>query len=490
MHDTTHAPAQADCLTAFGALRDGVNPAAETSIELGEGCNRFPPSPDLARYLSTLLDRFIRDGTLSAYAGPRPADARAAMAELLDSHLNMRVDASDIFFTRGGTEAISLSIAHLAETGYGLVLPLPNYYAFDQCAVRWGAPVTGYYRHDGLCHPTGAAPARHTCLVEVLPNGVTGARHALPDQAEPDFALIDVPFQVGAEGPQPAAILRDRVHGIDLDNAALILTASKDLSLPGLRAAVVVTRKKALLQHLARDRFERMAMSGDPVGEVVMLFYASLLTVVEAPAEQTGKLVQIVQDTVRRAGLPALPDEETYRSARDHLTVMSERFRHNARALEAPTSPLGRITGLEPAAGYSAFAELRAPPGRLPPMGRTVRASGATAQPDRRPRRYLRGVGGTVPRAPTATDQPLGRPGNPRPRPEPPQPPHLPPPAVWGLSRRPRKPLIGCPGPTTTRTCEFETAQASRDCLARQGRIHVRGFRSSGAVTAPDLRRS
>ncbi|GAA1213384.1 hypothetical protein [Streptomyces rhizosphaericus] len=58
MHDTIPAPAQADCLTAFEALRDGADPDTETTIELGEGCNRFPPSPDLARYLSTLLDRF------------------------------------------------------------------------------------------------------------------------------------------------------------------------------------------------------------------------------------------------------------------------------------------------------------------------------------------------------------------------------------------------------------------------------------------------
>ncbi|MFD7853402.1 aminotransferase class I/II-fold pyridoxal phosphate-dependent enzyme [Streptomyces microflavus] len=359
MHDTIPAPAQADCLAAFGALRDGADTDTEATIELGEGCNRFPPSPDLARYLSALLDRFIRDGTLSAYAGRSQAGARAAMAELLGSHLNMRLDPSDVFFTRGGTEAISLTIAHLAETGHGLVLPLPNYYAFDQCAVRWGAPVTGYYRHDGALHPTGTSPAPRTCLVEVLPNGVTGARHTLPERPEPDFTLLDVPFQIGAEGPQPAAILRDRVHGIDLSRAALILTASKDLSLPGLRAAVVVTRNKALLQHLARDRFERMAMSGDPVGEVVMLFYASLLAVVEAPAEQTTKIVRIAQDSVRRTGLAALPEEETYRRVRDHLAVMAERFRRNAHALDGPGSPFRRIPGMEPAAGFSAFAELR-----------------------------------------------------------------------------------------------------------------------------------
>lgn len=64
---------------------------------------------------------------------------------------------------------------------------------------------------------------------------------------------------------------------------------------------------------------------------------------------------------MHRAGLPALPEEETYRRVRDHLTVMSERFRRNALAVAGPQSPLRPITGLQPATGYSTLAELRAP---------------------------------------------------------------------------------------------------------------------------------
>ncbi len=36
----------------------------------------------------------------------------------------MRLHPSDIFFTRGSTEGISLAIAHLGEIGHGLGLPL------------------------------------------------------------------------------------------------------------------------------------------------------------------------------------------------------------------------------------------------------------------------------------------------------------------------------------------------------------------------------
>ncbi|WP_331773287.1 hypothetical protein OG948_58880 (plasmid) [Embleya sp. NBC_00888] len=199
--------------------------------------------------------------------------------------------------------------------------------------------------------------------MEVLPNGVTGARHTLPDLPEPDFTLVDVPFQIGAEGLHPARMLRDRVRSLDLRRAALIVTASKDLSLPGLRAALVVSRNRPLLEHLSRDRFERMATSGNPIGETVMLFHTSLLPVLEASAARTRELVETARDRARRARLPDLPDERTYRDVRDHLTAMGERFRRNARALEDPQSPLRPITGVGAATGFSAFAELAAPRG-------------------------------------------------------------------------------------------------------------------------------
>ncbi|MGZ9928265.1 hypothetical protein ACXNSR_00015 [Streptomyces sp. NC-S4] len=49
MPDTISRPALADCITALGALRAGADSNPEPTIEVGEGCNRFPPSPDLAR---------------------------------------------------------------------------------------------------------------------------------------------------------------------------------------------------------------------------------------------------------------------------------------------------------------------------------------------------------------------------------------------------------------------------------------------------------
>ncbi|MFG2227772.1 aminotransferase class I/II-fold pyridoxal phosphate-dependent enzyme [Streptomyces sp. NPDC048644] len=317
--------AQADCLTAFGALRDG---APASAFEIGEGCNRFPPSPVLGRYLSDVMYRLVQRGAFSSYADPFHGGTRAAVAELLGAHLHIGLEPADVFFPRGGTEAINLAIAHLAATGHGLALPLPNYYAFDQSAVRWGAPVTGYYRHDDTLHSTGAT-AERSCLVEVLPNGITGVRHSLPAGPAPDFTLLDVPFQISATGQPPGVKLRERLSGLDLRASALIITASKDLSVPGLRAAAVISKNTALMAHLGRDNFERIATNSSPVAEIIMALYASLLPVQPPRIRQPGtrrstpgeaKRLPALGATQRPARAPAQPRR---RPRRHHRSLAS-----------------------------------------------------------------------------------------------------------------------------------------------------------------------
>lgn len=53
--------------------------------------------------------------------------------------------------------------------------------------------------------------------------------------------------------------------------------------------------------------------------------------------------------------------EETYRSVRDHRTVMAEHFHRGLHALTCPGSPSRVHPGREPAASCSTFAELRTP---------------------------------------------------------------------------------------------------------------------------------
>lgn len=355
-----HAPQpQAECITAFNALRTDT---PRNALEVGEGCNRFPPSPLVGLYLSEALFRLVEDGSLSVYKDPFNGGARAAFAELIGDHLGRRLDADDICFVRGGTEAISLITAHLAATGHSLPLPLPNYYAFDHCAARWQVPIAGYYRHDGTLHPTSPTSTQHAALLDVLPNGVTGTIYTTPGGPDYDFVLLDTVIQVGhfGTGPSPASALRAKARALDLEHSAIIMTASKDLGLPGIRGAAIISRNAALRAHIGRDAFDR-APAASPLGSLLMTLYAALLTALEAPADHLDKVHSAAQDTVARHGLPPLPPTPAIRSLLDHMARMTEHYRANFHRLAQEADILSLSAALTPACGYSAFPELAVP---------------------------------------------------------------------------------------------------------------------------------
>ncbi|SCE36097.1 hypothetical protein F558DRAFT_04711 [Streptomyces sp. AmelKG-A3] len=163
----------------------------------------------------------------------------------------------------------------------------------------WGSPPTGRQTHKGNGGLIGAPGTGHRA---------PGTGHRAPYCPQGRRALT-------ATGPTPSPLSR---------------TPSEEGAAPAPGPRPV--RTDGHEQRRRRRRF-------------VTLFYASLLTVVEAPGEQTAKPVQSAQDGVRRAGLPALPEEETCRRVRDDLTVMAERFRRPGRAVSGWPAPAGQPFG-------------------------------------------------------------------------------------------------------------------------------------------------
>ncbi|KJS60135.1 hypothetical protein [Streptomyces rubellomurinus] len=378
MHRITPAPAQAECLTAFARLRAG-SPA--DAFEIGEGCNFYPPSPDLGRHLGALLHSLAAQGNLSRYRDPFKGGAKAAFADLTSARLGIPLTAQDVTFLQGGTEAASLTICHLAATGHSLTLPIPNYYGFDHSAGRWGARVAAYYRHDGAVHHNRTLLRNRTALVEVLPNGVTGTFFNRPGD-RPDFTLLDLVFQVGAHHEPLAleAAIQSRVRALDLTSSAVIMTASKDLAMPGLRAAAIITRNRALQQHLTADAFDRAPTSA-PLTSLLMVLYAALLHAVNGPPENLDKRHHMAQQIVQDHGLPPLPDTATTHRVQAHLDGMARRFRSNSVLLTEADSPLTFADGLAPTAGYSAFPRLRLDEGDFLGWVRRCGANGLRLNP-------------------------------------------------------------------------------------------------------------
>nr|BAM98976.1 putative aminotransferase [Streptosporangium amethystogenes] len=264
-----------ECVVAYRRVRHGVF----TSHQIGYGRNMYPASPDLVAQIRALVSVLFEQRRMTDYSTEFDGSDRHLIGGLVAEWLGCpEIGPGDVFVMSGATEAISVVTRYLAERGYGYVLPLPCYYAFEQSARRWRMPVDAHYNGDGLLHETRSGSPR--ALVDIVPNGVTGRRFRLPAGVGDDFRIVDSVFQVSATATPGSGVddrhLREVVRDIDLGRGCVMLTASKDLSIPGLRAGLLVTRDPGLRRYLEADRFER-CFSLNPLSTSVIALYAALM---------------------------------------------------------------------------------------------------------------------------------------------------------------------------------------------------------------------
>lgn len=349
------------CVRLYQTIREGVG---ETARRLGVGRNLFPPSPAVERHLGTLMQNVVRSGRLTTYESPADARDRALVAELLDRYLGLHgpgFDAADVHFTHGAQEAISVVCGHGARRGLAALLPLPTYYSFEQSSRRWGMPLAGHYRWDGLVHWAAEPPPRRLLEVLVVPNGVTGSLFAPPAGPGAELTLVDCVFQLGAHdgGAGLAAGTREVLAGRDLERTALVMTVSKDLSLPGLRAGVLVTKSRELMRYARADRFERLYAPSPLAGQVVALYLALLLLHGWRRSPRPAGSYADLAAAFFRAQVP-LPAEEEMAAILQHLDAMARRSRANL-ALLGTHRWLELAPGFQPIAGYSVLPRVLAP---------------------------------------------------------------------------------------------------------------------------------
>jgi hypothetical protein len=267
-------PADVPCARLYRTIRAGV-PA--TALRLGEGRNLFPPSPLLRRWIARCFQRQLRTGRIADYESGSDRADRRLVARLLGALLGRRdLSEEHVFFVSGAQEAISVASDWAGSTGLRALLPLPLYYSFEQSARRGRLPIAGYQAMNGAIHGDASG---NLFKVQVLPNAVAGTETPVSSAGgDESFTLIDAIYQLG-ELSSPGWLtrrLRSLAGSCDLRRTALVLTVSKDLSLPGLRAAVLVTGNRALLHHAGADRFERTYASA-PLGGSVVAMYVGLL---------------------------------------------------------------------------------------------------------------------------------------------------------------------------------------------------------------------
>ncbi|GAA2254439.1 hypothetical protein GCM10010232_49410 [Streptomyces amakusaensis] len=355
----------APCVAVYRELRDGVSRA---SAQIGYGYNLFPTAPATHRFLHRALQACARAGRLHEYGTLDDARDRALAATLAGAFLGVDLDGEQVVFTSGATEGIGLVTRWLAACDAGLVLPAPCYYAFEQTPRRWGGTVLGRYRHDGILHTAGER-ATATALVEIFPNGVTGAL-CIPPPLEADFRVVDVVFLAGGTGPRPHQVA-DRVRTTlsgSVSDTAVLMTPSKDLCIPGIRPGLLISGHTSLLDAVRDDLFDRTASSSPLTGQAVLLYLTVLLLAEAAhdrdPAAFTRRHRWITRQYTHHQ-VPTVPSETDCRAIVNHLDAMSTHF---ARGFDLLTEHADDLleTGahLRPVSGYSLLPRLASGPDR------------------------------------------------------------------------------------------------------------------------------
>jgi aspartate/methionine/tyrosine aminotransferase len=203
--------------------------------------------------------------------GYLPPQGSVALRQALGRYLG--VDPDWVTVTTGASEAVSILLFLHARAGATVVLPRPDFPAFDAMAQAWNLGVRSYtldreagYRHDPDAI-VGASDAETVLALINTPHNPTGAVAAIEDIRTIAARLGEkgVPLVVD-EVYHPLHFGQSVPSAAGVDNVILIGDMSKALSLAGLRIGWIVDadaeRRESYID--ARSYF---TISGSPLLE-------------------------------------------------------------------------------------------------------------------------------------------------------------------------------------------------------------------------------
>ena len=339
----------------YESIREGV---AANASRISVGRNLYPPSKVIQQHVQRHLRRLTESSRISEYESHDDLVGCALVADLLNMYLERSdIVPADVFFTQGSQEGISLMCGYAAQLGLEALLPLPTYYSFEQSSLRWGMPVAGYYRSDGAIW-WAHNPCTRIFQALVVPNAITGTMFPVPDDggsrlgSQVAFTLIDCVFQLGAFDNHSVLTQQtvELVRKFRLEHSALLFTVSKDLSLPALRAGILLTKNRDAMRFAKADRFERL-YSISPFSAPIVALYLSVLLLNKCPSCQT---YNDVFRAFQNAGVEFLREPEA-QEIMTHITEMTRRSQNNLDLLLHGTFPLELTRDFVPIAGFSVF---------------------------------------------------------------------------------------------------------------------------------------
>lgn len=209
----------------------------------------------------------------------------------------------------------------------------------------------------------------HTHLLQaiIVPNGVSGTvftppiglEHLVAPNAQ--LTVVDCVFQMGTyqTGTPISTLTRNLLKTLDIDRTVLLFTPSKDLSIPGIRAGVLVSRNVDLMRFVRADRFERSFSTSPLISQIVLLYFFILLAREHQLGQSCGASYEQIIGIFDSYGLASVcPDQKSLDAILAHLDRMESRFRENLELSLSDRYPLSLPEQWRPCAGYSGFPQL------------------------------------------------------------------------------------------------------------------------------------
>lgn len=208
------------------------------------------------------------DNVALTYAPPE--GQKALRAAIADFH---GVDPDWVVVTTGGSEALSILYCLASEPGAEIVLPDPQFPAFDAVASAWGLKTA----HYALSRDDSFAQTADAVLAATGPNSVlalVNSPHNPTGAVMPRHEIERLASALAAKGTRlivdevyrPLYFGKPERSAADIDNVIVVSDMSKALSLPGLRTGWLIVRDSELRKR-AIDARSYFTISSSPLLE-------------------------------------------------------------------------------------------------------------------------------------------------------------------------------------------------------------------------------
>ncbi|MEK8021623.1 MAG: pyridoxal phosphate-dependent aminotransferase [Candidatus Parabeggiatoa sp.] len=339
--------------------------------QIGLGVNHTPPFHGINTLLQNILVHLFKTNNVAYY--PRPggeADERKALSGLLNLYLGSPIFKPEhIIVTNGSSEGIDIVCKFAAKRGLSALLPLPAYFQYEYAAVENNLPLNGYYNTIGETFWTNQDELPLVFFIN-SPDAITGKFQSLAffEQIKNDsgnnigFMLFDLCYQMMDIDPNVNSqkLASQIATDADWSNSAMLLTASKDISLPALRSGLIVSKNIELLS-VAKDTIMKRYFSVSPICYYLMLIYLALAILFRTETEELAIMFTRIQSIFAQCNL-YLPDFtiELVNEFRQTHCQMLEHFKQNLNYLLFDFHDIFDInSSIQPQAGFSCFLKLR-----------------------------------------------------------------------------------------------------------------------------------